>query len=149
MIAMKTKKTRIILPNGIGMAELGPSKHTKPERMVRMWLVRNKVKFELHWPIPDSRRSVDILVRDICVFVHGRFWHDPSWRADRMSDYWKNKVTANRKRDRDTIRICKALGLRTLVIWDDRLARGLARLARLLELPSASSTAERSSRRRT
>ncbi len=142
----------ITLPNGIGMAQIGPSKHTRPERRVRMWFVRNGLCHELHPRLPGlPRRSADFRVQDVLVFVHGRFWHDPRAGTRSMSPYWREKVKRNAQRDRDTRRHLDSVGARYVVLWeDDELSEVLpARLWPLLSKPSASSAAGRSSRTRT
>lgn len=134
---------KVVLPNGIGMAQLGPSKNTKPERIVRMEMVRLGLRFECHPRVPGCpRRSADFRCGDTFVFVHGRFWHDPRSRSTSISSYWRKKVASNHRRDRSTQRILRRAGLKSIVIWDDALSvnRSLAlrELRRLAARPSAS-----------
>lgn len=125
---------RVVLPNGIGMAQLGPSKNTRGERRIRMWLVRRGVPHRLHPRIPGKpRRSADVLVDgDLYVFVHGRFWHDPGGPSRKLSGRWVSLVARNQARDADTQAHLASNGLRYTVIWDDRLSEGKAELLRLL-----------------
>lgn len=131
----------IRLPNGIGMAQIGPSKNTRPERRVRMWLVRNGIKHKLHPPIPGiPRRSADFRVGDALLFVHGRFWHDPGAGTRTMSTFWREKILRNAQRDRETRDHLDSTGVRHMTIWeDDDLSELLpAALPQLLSPPSAS-----------
>lgn len=113
------------------MAVLGPSKHTKCERVVRMFLVRRKERHSLHADLPGTP-DVYIHRLRLCVFVDGRFWHDPNGRTKRMSRFWRDKVKKNFMRDRKNRRRLQRLNLRTVTIWDDGLPRGLKRLEKLL-----------------
>lgn len=133
----------LLLPNGLTMSQLGSSKSTKPERIFRMMLVRRGVKHALHPRIPGyPRRSADLLVGKTFVFIHGRFWHDPSGRSRTMSTYWRNKVASNHQRDLSTRRQLNRLGYSFITIWCDDLTgdrvRASRAVARLATQPSAS-----------
>lgn len=115
------------------MAVLGPSKNTRPERVVRMFLVRRGVRHGLHAALPGRP---DIVIESIrlCVFVDGRFWHCPKRSKMRtMRAYWRRKLNANVRRDRRNRRRLRAIGFRTITLWDDGLPRGLKRLQKLIE----------------
>lgn len=119
---MTKKRPKVRLPNGLGMAQLGPSKWTKPERRVRMILVREGLRHECHWKIPGTSMSVDFKVGPVCILVDGRFWHDRRGRTSHMGQFWVDKVFQNERRDRRKRRILRSLGLRTFRVWDSDLA---------------------------
>jgi DNA mismatch endonuclease (patch repair protein) len=57
------------------------------------------------------------------IFVHGCFWHGHScMRGHRVPktnrDYWINKVSRNRRRDRLATHALRQLGWECLVIWE-------------------------------
>ena len=73
--------------------------------------------------VPDlvfpSRRAV--------IFVHGCFWHQHDCpRGARIpktrQDYWEPKLQRNKSRDQEHCDKLRALGFRTLVIWECEVA---------------------------
>jgi DNA mismatch endonuclease (patch repair protein) len=76
----------------------------------------------------------------IALFVDGDFWHGHPvlFRLPRQNqDYWRNKITRNRERDRLVNRTLRSAGWRVLRIWEHQLtikreARVVARLRRWL-----------------
>lgn len=150
-MAVQLKRGLVTLPNGLKMSQIGPSKHTRIERQARMWLVRNRIPHRLHPPIPGHpRRSADIEAGGVYVFLHGRFWHDPSAGTKRMSAFWRKKVRANASRDLTTLQALRRVGAQWTTIWDDQdvASRLESRFWRLREILSASSAAARTCRTR-
>jgi DNA G:T-mismatch repair endonuclease len=84
----------------------------------------------------------------IAVFVDGCFWHGCPLHATRPkqnAQFWREKIAANRARDRLVTRRLRARGWRVLRIWEHELTkrherRLLARLARIGLLNLASGT---------
>lgn len=119
------------------MAKLGPPKHTRCERVVRMALVRMRVKHVLHAPLPGTP-DIFLPSLSLCIFVNGRFWHcERSSRMRHMSLFWRNKLIANVRRDCRNRRLLRRLGYRTMTIWDDGLPEGLARIRAVLRRHAA------------
>jgi DNA mismatch endonuclease (patch repair protein) len=97
---------------------------TGPELAVRAILHRAGLRYRVNLPLPfDRRRRADITFTKVglYVFVDGCFWHGcpqhfitPKTRTD----FWVEKVEANRRRDRDTDAQLAALGLHSLRIWE-------------------------------
>lgn len=100
------------------MAVLGPSKHTKIERVTRMYVVSLGLNHRLH--AKDVPGCPDLLIGRLAVFCDGRFWHcDRSSKALEMNEFWVNKVLTNARRDRRNRRKLRALGYSTVTVWDD------------------------------
>jgi len=79
-----------------------------------------------------SRRKV--------IFVHGCFWHAhagcplshiPKYR------FWRQKLAANVKRDRNAVRSIKAMGWKWLIVWECELKREAAVAKKLEKFLSA------------
>jgi DNA mismatch endonuclease (patch repair protein) len=107
----------IVLPNGITMAQLGPSKNTRPERVVRMHLVRLGLRHRRnHRGLPGTPDFW--LYRDrVAVLVYGVFWHHPvNSNMLRMSAFWREKLRRNVNRDRRDRRRLRALGITPVVV---------------------------------
>lgn len=116
----------------VDMARLGPSKNTRPERIVRMSLVRWGIRHELHKRLPGTP-DIFVPALSLCIFVDGRFWHCKRTSKMRLMDgFWREKLLRNVRRDRRSRRLLRGLGYRTFTIWDDGLALGLNRLKKLL-----------------
>lgn len=147
-------KNHVILPNGLTMAEIGPSKHTRPERVVRMWLVRNGYRHAVQRKV--GRYTVDLVVEQapwncLAIEVHGRFWHCPRTSGMLlMSKHWRDKLGRNVERDERKRKFLLSMGYSIFTVWDDELkdAWWKAALSRALGPPAASSAEARSSRTR-
>lgn len=105
------------------MARLGPSKNTRPERMVRE-IVGDMGDHVLN----DSSLpgSPDVLFpgAKVAIFVDGRAWHDPLFWRDRYDPKrhttdWPKKCRMNRKRDGRVNRQLRRRGYTVIRIWDD------------------------------
>lgn len=142
---------KITLPNGITMAQLGPQKNSRPERIVRMWLVRNGIKHALHRRDLPGRPDVFVEDRNLAILVEGEFWHHPKRSGMlRLGKKWRDKLSANVRRDRRNRRKLEELGIRYVRVWCSETRTGVysAKLERALSPPAASCTAGRSSRKR-
>lgn len=99
------------------------TRHTGPELKVRSVLHALGFRFRLHRK--DLPGSPDIVLPRyrVAIFVHGCFWH--RHRGCRRStfpksnaSYWHAKFAANIERDRKNRRDLRALGWKTLLIWE-------------------------------
>lgn len=100
------------------------STNTTPEKILASLLKRAQVKFSQH--ISNLPGKPDFLFREerIAVFVHGDFWHGwqfPKLRKRLKPGYWLEKITRNRKRDRQHCRRLKKLGWHVIRIWEHEL----------------------------
>lgn len=101
-------------------------RHTKPEIAVRRIVFALGYRYRLHdSKLPGKPDLVFARIRKT-IFVHGCFWHGhrlcrygklPKSRID----FWEKKISDNRQRDRRTLRHLKAMGWRSLVIWQCEL----------------------------
>ena len=103
---------------------------TKPEMLIRQGLHVRGYRFRLH----DARLpgSPDIVLPKwkSVILVHGCFWHGhdcPMFRLPATRpDFWRDKIEANRARDRRTASALNAGGWRRRTVWECAL-RGRAR----------------------
>jgi len=71
----------------------------------------------------DRRRRADIVFprAKIAVFVDGCFWHGcpehASW-PKKNGEWWRQKIEANRARDRDTDQILRKAGWHVMRVWE-------------------------------
>lgn len=118
------------------------AKNTKPELIVRRYLHARGFRFRLnHKRLPGHP---DIVLRKYrtCIFVNGCFWHghgttveggelretsiQPStctfFRLPKSrTDYWREKIIANKRRDISTQKQLAAMGWHTITVWECEL----------------------------
>jgi DNA mismatch endonuclease (patch repair protein) len=94
------------------------------ERELRTRLHSRGYRYRLHQRlIPESRREVDVVFprARVALFVDGCFWHGcpehGSWPKNNAS-FWREKIEANVRRDRDTDARLALAGWRVIRIWE-------------------------------
>ncbi len=109
-------------------------KDTPAELALRSALHRLGLRFRLHRRlIPGVRRSVDIVFPSarVAVFVDGCFWHGcplhGTLPAKTNRGWWKEKIEANRRRDRDTDRRLREMSWRVVRVWEHEQPEAAAR----------------------
>jgi len=97
------------------------TENTGPEWKVRRLLHRLRYRYRLHPRNLPGRPDIVFPSRKAAIFVHGCFWH---WHGcgkgkppKSRLDYWGPKLKANRRRDISKTAELRALGWRTLTIW--------------------------------
>lgn len=112
---------------------------TPCELAIRKAVHRRGLRFRVDWPIPGSRRRADLafISAKVIVFVDGCFWHGcpthGTWPKTNAA-WWKTKIEANIRRDRDTDATLRAKGWRVLRYWEhhdpERAAQAIVKVAR-------------------
>lgn len=96
---------------------------TPGEVALRTRLHRLGFRYRIDYPLPGTRRRADIVFirARIAVFVDGCFWHGcpthGTWPKTN-SAWWREKIEANRSRDRDTDRKLRDSGWKVLRFWE-------------------------------
>jgi DNA mismatch endonuclease (patch repair protein) len=96
--------------------------NTIPELRVRQELHRRGFRYSLKNKSLPGKPDVVLSKYRVAVFVHGCFWHRHNCNYFKLpktnTEFWKNKISANVKRDTDVIRQITDIGYRLLVIWE-------------------------------
>jgi DNA mismatch endonuclease (patch repair protein) len=99
-------------------------KNTDAEIALRRALFRIGLRYRVNFRVlTKPRRVADIVfpARKIAVFVDGCFWHGcpkhASW-PKRNSEFWRQKIEANRIRDADTNFRLRRMGWIVLRFWE-------------------------------
>lgn len=100
--------------------------NTKPEQVIRRMLTELGISYRLN--VSDLPGSPDIANKSAgkAIFVHGCFWHFhkecPRGRVPKRNrEFWREKLMANRERDRRNLEALRAQGFDTLVVWECQL----------------------------
>ncbi|MEV1011536.1 very short patch repair endonuclease [Streptomyces sp. NPDC049881] len=108
------------------------ARDTKPERLVRTLLHARGMRYRVSArPLPDLRRTADIVFRPVrvAVFIDGCYWHGcpEHYVSPRTNEgYWSGKVTGNVARDRDTDRRLTEAGWLVLRFWEHESSEACA-----------------------
>jgi DNA mismatch endonuclease (patch repair protein) len=96
---------------------------TPGELALRRELRALGLRYRTEYPLPGTRRRADVaFVRPrVAVFIDGCFWHGcpqhGTW-PKKNAAWWRQKIEANRSRDRDTERTLRAAGWKVLRFWE-------------------------------
>ncbi len=112
-------------------------KDTKPERIVRKYLWAHGFRYRLNHPRLPGKPDIVLRKYRTVVFVNGCFWHGhedcPQYRLPRTNvQFWSDKVTRNRERDKRVQHQLAAMGWHCITVWECQLSP-LAQRQRTLE----------------
>lgn len=102
------------------------SKDTKPEKFVRKIVHGLGFRYRLHVGKLPGKPDLVFSSRSKVIFVNGCFWHGHSCKLGRIPksrvDFWLDKISNNRLRDKRNVRKLKKLGWQVLILWECQLA---------------------------
>jgi DNA mismatch endonuclease, patch repair protein len=112
-------------------------RNTTPEMAVRSILHALGYRYRLHRKDLPGKPDIVFPSRHKIVFVHGCFWHGHLCTKGRLPKsnraFWRNKIDANRLRDRKTVRRLRALGWKVFTVWQCKLKDPLAVQRRIVD----------------
>jgi DNA mismatch endonuclease, patch repair protein len=96
--------------------------NTNPEKHVRSLLHRSGFRFSLHRKDLPGRPDIVLPKYGAVIFVNGCFWHRHrcelfKWPKSN-TEFWRNKINANAKRDERNFSALLEAGWRVLTIWE-------------------------------
>ena len=100
------------------------SRDTPAEVALRRELHRRGLRYRVdHPPLPGLRRRADIVFTrpKVAVFCDGCYWHgcpDHGTWPKANADWWRQKIEANKRRDRDTDARLAAAGWTVIRVWE-------------------------------
>jgi len=119
---------------------------TKPELAIARALRVHGLRFRSHARDLPGRPDFVFRTEMVAIFVDGDFWHGwrlPAWRH-KLTRYWKDKITANRVRDRRNRRALARRGWVVVRLWEHQIERDLvACIARVRSSLAAARAAQR------
>src|SRR5687768_3202230 len=95
--------------------------HTKPEMLLRRALFARKLRYRLHDRALPGRPDLVFRSRRAVIFINGCFWHGHScslfrWPKSNV-EFWRTKISRNKKRDGRNTRVLLENGWRVLIVW--------------------------------
>ena len=101
------------------------SANTKPERELRHYLWEQGFRYRINVRSLPGTPDIVLPKYKTAIFVHGCFWHGHDCKDYRLpktnTDFWQQKVTANRKRDEESARKLSSLGWNVITVWECEL----------------------------
>lgn len=99
------------------------SANTKPELIVRRLVWSLGFRYRVHRRDIPGTPDLAFIGKRKALFVHGCFWHGHECpRGARVpktnTQYWVNKITKNRERDRLTRELLCSQGWDVLEVWE-------------------------------
>jgi len=105
------------------------TRDTDIEQMVRSELHKRGFRFRKHPKDMPGKPDIVFPRARVAVFVDGDFWHGyrfPAWR-DKVSSFWRDKISKNRLRDERTFKKLRRTGWRVIRIWQHEIENDLPR----------------------
>ena len=101
---------------------------TKPEEIVAKYLFSQGFRYRRN--VKKLPGTPDIVLKKYktVIFVNGCFWHMHEgckyfvWPNDN-SEFWKNKLLANKERDEKEKKEIEELGWKVIVVWECQLKK--------------------------
>ena len=104
-------------------------KDTGLEVRLRSELHKRGLRFRKHVKELPGKPDIVFSRARVVVFVDGDFWHGyrfPSWEH-KVSDFWKNKISKNRERDRKNHNRIRSMGWKVIRLWQHEIKRNFDR----------------------
>lgn len=97
-------------------------KNTRNEILIRKELHKLGFRYQLHRKDLPGKPDLVFPKHQAIIFINGCFWHAHNchlfkWPSTRP-EFWKEKIGANKVRDKRNLETCIALGWKVLVIWE-------------------------------
>ncbi len=102
------------------------SQDTKPEIAARHWLWTHGYRYRKNVSGLPGKPDIVVTASRTAIFIHGCFWHQHEGckaysTPHTNTEFWQNKFARNKGRD-ERVRIeLRAIGWRTMVIWECQL----------------------------
>lgn len=97
-------------------------KDTKPEMIIRRFIWHEGIRYRLHSKNLPGTPDLAFTSKKKVIFVNGCFWHGHICKIDKLpksnTDFWREKIFRNQRRDRLTKTKLTILGWKYLILWE-------------------------------
>lgn len=93
------------------------------ELLVQRELRKTGLRFQRNYKKLEGSPDIVFLKRKVAIFIDGDFWHGwrlPAWEH-KLSEFWKSKLRANRKRDQRNFRRLRASDWTVIRLWEHEI----------------------------
>lgn len=101
------------------------SKNTKfEENFINLLNIQFSNKFITHARALKGNPDIVFEKEKVCIFLDSDFWHGwqfPRWKHLLKDDFWRDKISNNRKRDIKNTRLLKKEGWKVVRIWEHEI----------------------------
>jgi len=98
------------------------NRDTKPELMVRHLLHRKGFRYRIAPDYLPGKPDLWLAKWKVAIFINGCFWHGHDCNFFKLpstrTQFWKEKIDSNRKRDIKNKNLLSEKGIRVLTIWE-------------------------------
>lgn len=119
------------------------SKNTRPELALRRAIWARGLRYRVNVKTLPGKPDVVFSKAKIAVFCDGDFWHGHNWairglasleeELERYSQFWKNKITGNIRRDDENTARLQADGWTVIRFWESDIKADVGRCANVVE----------------
>ena len=112
-----------------------PSKNTRPEIALRKALWKKNLRYRVNYKELPGKPDIVFTKKKVAVFCDGDFWHGHNWAIRGLSsleeelsgysDFWKEKILNNIRRDEDNNKNLRAMGWTVVRVWESDIKRDL------------------------
>lgn len=88
-----------------------------------------KKRFEINVTTLKGKPDIVFNKYQLCIFLDSDFWHGwqyPRWKHLLKNDFWRNKIEANRARDKKNTSWLRRRGWTVLRIWEHDIKKDVA-----------------------
>jgi DNA mismatch endonuclease (patch repair protein) len=120
------------------------SNNTKPEIFLRKALWRRGLRFRVHYKLLVGKPDIVFTRVKTVVFCDGDYWHGHNWAIRGLpsleaelagySEYWRNKILKNVRRDLENTKKLESDGWEVLRFWGSDIKRDVDYYADLIEM---------------
>lgn len=101
-------------------------KDTKPELVVRKFLFKNGFRYRIHNEKLPGKPDIVLPKYKTVIFVNGCFWHGHSgckyFKVPTSNrEFWIEKISRTKIKDRENIESLESLDYKVLTIWECEL----------------------------
>lgn len=102
------------------------AKNTMLEKKFFKLLRKEGLRFQTHYSKVIGKPDIAFPSKKLLIFIDSNFWHGwqyPKWKRKLTSDFWKNKIEQNRKRDKEVTRKLRKNGWTVLRFWEHQIKK--------------------------
>ena len=113
-------------------------KDTKPEILVRKYLFAKGFRYRINDKRYPGKPDIILPKYKTAIFIHGCFWHGHFCKRGNLPEsnreFWENKISNTKIRDKRNKRELEALGWKVIIIWQCEIRSADLREKKLSEI---------------